>query len=108
MGNADPPAGEKRRDQVDGVEEAGAKKDPLDEAVRALRLTDPEAEDNVLAGEVAGRRYAGEATFYAVDMAIGGRLVVAAGHDAAVPGDRVAVGPRPGGPLPRLFAETGE
>ena len=73
-----------------------------------LRLTDPGDEENVLAGEVAGRRYAGEATFYEIDMAMGGRLLVAAGPGAAAPGDRVAVGLRPGGPLPRLFAEAAE
>ncbi len=71
-----------------------------------LRLVDPDKEESSLVGEVISRRYAGEATFYEVEMAMGGRLLVAAGVDAARPGDRVAVAPRPGGPLPRLFAEV--
>jgi ABC-type Fe3+/spermidine/putrescine transport system ATPase subunit len=68
-----------------------------------LRLGDPEEEENALSGEVISRRYAGEASFYEVEMAVGGRLLVAADADAARPGDRVAVAPRVGGPLPRLF-----
>ena len=73
-----------------------------------LRLADPDEEDNALGGEVTSRRYAGEATFYEVELAVGGRLLVAADADAARPGDRVAVAPRPGGPLPRLFPEAAE
>ena len=73
-----------------------------------LRLVDPDEADNALGGEVVSRRYAGEATFYEVEMAVGGRLLVAAGLDAARPGDPVAVAPRPGGPLPRLFPEAAE
>jgi len=71
-----------------------------------LRLADPDDTGNALVGEVLARRYAGEATFYEVELAAGGRLLVADDAAAAQPGDRVAVTPRPGGPLPRLFAET--
>ncbi len=73
-----------------------------------LMLTDPDDEENALGGEVVSRRYAGEATFYEVEMAVGGTLLVAAGFDAAEPGDRVRVAPRPGGPPPRLFPEASE
>jgi ABC-type Fe3+/spermidine/putrescine transport system ATPase subunit len=71
-----------------------------------LRLVEPDEDENTLAGEVISRRYAGEATFYAVELAIGGRLLVAGAVDAARPGDRVAVAVRAAGPLPRLFAEV--
>jgi ABC-type Fe3+/spermidine/putrescine transport system ATPase subunit len=70
-----------------------------------LKLVDPETE-NALGGEVVARRYAGEATFYEVRMAIGGSLLVAAGVDAARPGDEVAVALRPDGPRARLFPEA--
>ncbi len=70
-----------------------------------LRLVKPEDAD-ALVGEVVSRRYAGEATFYEVELAVGGRLLVAEAADAARPGDRVGVEPRPEGPLPRLFAEV--
>ena len=73
-----------------------------------LRLLDPDEAVDALAGEVTSRRYAGEATFYEVDLEAGGRLLVADAAGAAGVGDRVAVAPRPGGPLPRLFAETPE
>ena len=65
---------------------------------------DPEGAGNALVGEVITRHYAGEATFYEVEMAVGGRLLVADAAAAARPGERVAVTPRPGGPPPRLFA----
>ncbi len=73
-----------------------------------LRLLDPDEAVDALAGEVVGRRYAGEATFYEVELEVGGRLVVADAAGAARRGDRVAVSQRPGGPLPRLFAEADE
>ncbi len=73
-----------------------------------LQLADPDEEENVLTGKVTSRRYAGEATFYEVEMGVGGRLLVAAGSTAAKTGDRVAVAPRHGGPLPRLFSEAAE
>jgi ABC-type Fe3+/spermidine/putrescine transport system ATPase subunit len=73
-----------------------------------LRFTDPDEADNALIGEVAARRYTGEATFYEVELAVGGQLLVAADATAVKPGDRVAVAPRAKGPLPRLYAEEQE
>jgi ABC-type Fe3+/spermidine/putrescine transport system ATPase subunit len=73
-----------------------------------LCLADPDEAVNALAGDVTSRRYAGEATFYEVEMEVGGRLLVAAEADDARPGDRVAVMPRPDGPPPRLFPEAPE
>ena len=73
-----------------------------------LRLADPDDTDNALVGEVISRRYAGEATFYEIEMEVGGRLLVAAGAAAAKPGERVAVAPRSAGPPPQLFAEEVE
>ena len=70
-----------------------------------LRFAAPEAA-SALVGGVVARRYAGEATFYEIELAVGGRLLVAEAAGAARPGDRVAVETRPGGPLPRLFAEA--
>ena len=80
---------------------------PVEAVLRpeGLRLAEPEAA-NALVGEVVSRRYAGEATFYEVELAVGGRLLVAEAAGAAGPGDRVAVEPRPGGPAPRLFPEV--
>ena len=73
-----------------------------------LRLRDPDVAIDALAGEVTSRRYAGEATFYEVELEAGGRLLVADAAGAAKIGDRVAVVPRPDGPLPRLFPEAAE
>ena len=42
------------------------------------------------------------------DPQTSGGLLVADAAGAARVGDRVAVAPRPGGPLPRLFAEAPE
>ncbi len=73
-----------------------------------LRLSEPDTTGNALAGEVKTRRYAGETTFYEVEMEVGGRLLVAGPADAAAVGDRVGVAPRPAGPPARLFAEEPE
>ena len=70
-----------------------------------LRLLEPDETAGALVGEVTRRRYAGEATFYEVQLAAGRRLLVADAAGAARVGDRVAVAPRPGGPPPRLFPE---
>ena len=64
----------------------------------ALETTD------ALRGTVSARRYAGETTFYEVELEIGGRLLAAGSVSAATEGDQVAVAARPEGPLARLFA----
>ncbi len=69
-----------------------------------LRLADPGRPENALVGKVRSRRYAGETTFYEVELEVGGRLLVAAPVDAAGVGEEVAVTVRSQGPPPRLFA----
>ncbi len=79
--------------------------DPVDALLRpeSLRLVDPDGSADSLAGEVRSRRYAGETTYYEVELAVGARLLVADAHDAARAGQRVAVALRPDGSPPRLF-----
>jgi ABC-type Fe3+/spermidine/putrescine transport system ATPase subunit len=57
-----------------------------------------------LAGEVAGRRYAGRVALYDVALDASGSIEVLASPDAARPGQRVFVAPDPAGPPARVFA----
>ena len=82
--------------------EAGA---AVDLVVRpeGVQLVEPSA-DRALAGEVTGRRYAGETTYYRVQLSIGVVVEVAGSAEEARVGDRVGVALRPGGPLPHIFS----
>jgi iron(III) transport system ATP-binding protein len=61
------------------------------------------------AGKIVGRLYRGEATYYKVELEIGGELLVAGGLQAGRVGDRVAVALRSEGPPARVFrVATGE
>jgi ABC-type Fe3+/spermidine/putrescine transport system ATPase subunit len=57
-----------------------------------------------LAGQVAGRRYAGRVALYDVALDASGSIEVLASPDAARPGQRVFVAPDPAGPPARVFA----
>jgi ABC-type Fe3+/spermidine/putrescine transport system ATPase subunit len=84
---------------------------PVDLVVRpeSLAFARPDAPGAVgaLSGEVVERRYAGRAAFYSVRFEGGGEAEVLAPPDAARPGDRVAVRPDPGGPIPRAYPKEG-
>jgi ABC-type Fe3+/spermidine/putrescine transport system ATPase subunit len=58
-----------------------------------------------LAGQVAGRRYAGRVALYDVALDASGGIEVLASPDAARPGQRVFVAPHPAGPPARVFAK---
>jgi ABC-type Fe3+/spermidine/putrescine transport system ATPase subunit len=60
-----------------------------------------------LEGTVLDRRYAGEATYYLIDLEIGGELLVAGLPDSAQVGARVAVVPRPEVSPARIFGPRG-
>lgn len=62
------------------------------------------SEGDALNGEIAERQFAGEATFYRVELAIGGEVWVRGGEDAGRVGDHVWVRLASQGPLPRIYA----
>jgi ABC-type Fe3+/spermidine/putrescine transport system ATPase subunit len=68
----------------------------------SLKLSDAQTPDAV-AGEVAGRRFAGRVALYDVAIDGGGAVEVLAPPEAARPGQRVFVAPDMAGPLPRAF-----
>jgi ABC-type Fe3+/spermidine/putrescine transport system ATPase subunit len=70
------------------------------EGVRLLAATSPDA----LAGEVAGRRYAGRVALFDVALDAGGSVEVVGAPEAARPGEKVFVAPDPVGPRGRVFA----
>ncbi|MEE8278940.1 MAG: ABC transporter ATP-binding protein [Thermoanaerobaculia bacterium] len=87
-----------------GKVEPGA---PVDLVVRpeGLELVEPGAGE-ALVGEIIGRRYAGEATYYRVRLEIGVEVEVAGRMDAGRTGERAAVALRREGPLPRIFSRS--
>jgi ABC-type Fe3+/spermidine/putrescine transport system ATPase subunit len=79
---------------------------PVELVVRPESLAfRPEGDPNALDGRVTERRYAGAATFYAVELARGGEVEVLAPSAAAAEGDAVRVAPIPGGLPPRIFLQ---
>ena len=68
----------------------------------SLKLSDAQMAE-ALAGEVAGRRYAGRVALYDVAIDGGGAVEVLASPDAARTGQRVFVALDSGGPVPRAF-----
>ncbi len=70
------------------------------EGVRLTAVGSPDS----LAGEVAGRRYAGRVALFDVALDGGGSVEVVGTPEAARPGDKVFVGPDPAGPRARAFA----
>jgi ABC-type Fe3+/spermidine/putrescine transport system ATPase subunit len=68
-----------------------------------LRLTGAE-EDGALVGEIAERRFTGEATFYLVRLISGETLLVRGRLDGPSIGDRVGVAVNVQGPSPRSFS----
>jgi ABC-type Fe3+/spermidine/putrescine transport system ATPase subunit len=68
----------------------------------SLKLSDAQMAE-ALAGEVAGRRYAGRVALYDVAIDGGGAVEVLASPDAARLGQRVFVALDSGGPVPRAF-----
>ena len=69
---------------------------------QGLSLAD-RAAGEALEGTVLDRRYAGEATYYLIELEIGGELLVAALPDSTRVGARVAVVPRPEVSPARIF-----
>lgn len=67
-----------------------------------LRLAATEEEETLL-GEIAERRFTGEATFYLVRLAMGESLLVKGDLEGPQKGESVAVGLEPSGPKPRSF-----
>jgi ABC-type Fe3+/spermidine/putrescine transport system ATPase subunit len=61
-----------------------------------------------LPGRVSDRRYAGAATYYTVAIENGGEVEVLGDLSDAAENDPVAVAPRAGGPVPRIFPAIGE
>jgi ABC-type Fe3+/spermidine/putrescine transport system ATPase subunit len=78
---------------------------PVDVVVRpeGLRIAS-ESSPISLAGEIAGRRYAGRVSSFDVAIEGGGSVEVLAAQDAARVGDRVFVAPDPEGPKARVYA----
>ncbi|MGB5881860.1 MAG: ABC transporter ATP-binding protein [Thermoanaerobaculia bacterium] len=73
---------------------------------QGLSLADG-SETEALEGTVLDRRYAGEATYYLVDLEIGGELLVAGAPDSTQVGARVWVVPRPEVSAARIFEHPG-
>ncbi len=71
-----------------------------------VRLSAAAAPDS-LAGEVAGRRYAGRVALFDIALDGGGSVEVLGAPDAARPGEKVFVVPDPAGPRPLVFAREG-
>lgn len=69
---------------------------------QGLSLAD-RAAGEALAGTVLDRRYAGEATYYLVELEIGGELLVAGLPNSTQVGARVGVVPRPDVSPARIF-----
>jgi ABC-type Fe3+/spermidine/putrescine transport system ATPase subunit len=86
----------------EGVAEGAA----VDLVVRpeGVRLSAAPSPDS-LAGEVAGRRYAGRVALFDVALDGGGSVEVLGAPEAAQPGEKVFVAPDPAGPAPRVFAK---
>ncbi len=89
-----------RAEGGDGLAEGAA----ADVVVRpeGLRLSNAASPES-LAGEVAGRRYAGRTASFDVGLDRGGAVEVLAAPDAATVGEKVFVAPDPAGPLPRVY-----
>ncbi|HEX3528231.1 MAG TPA: ABC transporter ATP-binding protein [Thermoanaerobaculia bacterium] len=82
---------------------------PVELVVRPESLAfSSEGDRNALAGRVVERRYAGSATFYAVELAMGREVEVLASAGAAAEGDTVRVAPAPGGLPARIFRAAPE
>ena len=64
--------------------------------------------DDALAGRVSERPYAGEVTYYRLELEIGGEVLVIGAADAAREGDQASASPRAGGPPPRIFRRVGK
>jgi putative spermidine/putrescine transport system ATP-binding protein len=77
---------------------------PVDVVVRpeGIAFSEPQA-PLALAGEVVGRRYAGEMAFFLVRISGAGEVEVLARSQAARIGQQVGVSPAPGGPAPRAY-----
>jgi len=71
-----------------------------------LSLVAPD-QSGALEGQIVERRYAGEITYYGVELEGGARVLVSGSVGSGRVGDRVGVVLRPEGPLPRLFAVGG-
>ncbi len=70
------------------------------EGLRLVESGDAES----LAGQITGRRYAGETTYYRVRLEIEAEVEVSGPADAGRPGDRVAVAVSSQGPGARIFS----
>ncbi|MGH9366385.1 MAG: ABC transporter ATP-binding protein [Thermoanaerobaculia bacterium] len=81
---------------------------PIDLVVRpeGLSFASP-GEGGAVAGQVAGRRFAGRSAYFDVALPSGDSLEVLAAADAARVGQSVFVRPAEGGPLPRVYAREG-